>query len=66
MWFSAPTGDSNCPNCGHKGFNLKKKDFECPKCGYHDPNFIKDSNEVKIVYCNKCGCHYTNRCSLHG
>lgn len=29
------------------------------------PPIFRELEPVKVVYCAKCGCHYTNRCEKH-
>lgn len=50
-----------CPNCGKHDFNGKDP---CRGCGYTNPGFKKLS-ECDMVFCNGCGCHYTDGCPTH-
>lgn len=54
----------NCPNCGKADFDSKRKGFECPQCGY---KIIEAAQlgEVTLVFCDACGCHYSNGCPTH-
>jgi len=58
--------ESCCPNCGAKGWDdqLKRKQPECESCGYKKVE-TKQGTEMTLVFCQGCGCHYTNGCSLH-
>lgn len=53
-----------CPNCGANGFDLKKKDAECRECGFHNIE-TKELPPIDMIYCEGCGCHYSQKCSLH-
>lgn len=55
---------SACPNCGNPKFEEHRKDFECPSCGFKKTE-TKQLPEVTLMFCEDCGCHYTDGCSLH-
>lgn len=52
-----------CYNCGARGWQ-DKKNFTCRTCGYSIPE-TKTMDAADILFCSKCGCHYTNGCQTH-
>jgi hypothetical protein len=56
--------EDNCPNCGFKGWNSKKKDFECQQCGFHIIE-AKEVAECNPHFCKVCGCSYFDICTIH-
>jgi hypothetical protein len=55
---------TNCPNCGAKGWDDKKKDYECEKCGYHKVE-SKELPPIDLIFCEGCGCTRSEACTLH-
>lgn len=55
--------ESNCPNCGAKGWS-DKKDHECEKCGFKKTE-SKQLPPIQLIYCSECGCTLSDWCQAH-